>query len=286
MAKPRKPGSKSAPRRAGKGGARAPGRGAVGAAAGRRPRGRAGGRPARAARGRPARRRQGVAGATDPAGFLVARIRGEEAVREAPHPLAEGAVDTGSRVPEGVPLALAAEERLGPLPWGYGDDAFVALPRDPRSLFLYWDHAEETLRRGFAGLEAPRTQLWLFRRRGPGWERSRVVELALESRGYYLHDLEPGAAYRAEIHLVDRAGRERILGPPSGEAALPPAGPSPVVDDRFERLAWDRRLGPPLGSGHPGPALSDLAREALAGLGREAASSPGRGWPSGGGRGP
>ncbi|HVO18301.1 MAG TPA: DUF4912 domain-containing protein [Anaeromyxobacter sp.] len=281
MAKPRNPGLKSAPRRAGRGGARSPARpGAVRAAAGRGRAGRrAAARPARAAPRRPA-------GATDPDGFLVARIGGEDAVREAPHPLAEGASDTGGRVPEGVGRALAAEERLGELPWGYGDDAFVALPRDPRSLFLYWDHAEETLRRGFEGLDGARAHLWLFRRRGPGWERARVVELALESRGYYLHDLEPGALYRAEIHLVDRAGREKLLGHPSSEAALPPAGPSPVVDDRFLRIPWEQRLGPLLGTGHPGPDLSDGAREALAGLRRGSASSPGRGWASGGGRGP
>ena len=281
MAKPRKPGSKSAPRLAGRGGAGATARRA---AARKRSGRRAGGRSARAARRRPARP-VAAAGATDPAGFLVARIRGEEAVREAPHPLAEGALDTFHRVPDGVPRSLAADERLGELPWGYGDDAFVALARDPRSLFLYWDHAEETLRRGFEGLEGARAQLWLYRRLGPGWERSRVVELALESRGYYLHDLEPGTAYRAEIHLVDRAGRERLLGTASTDATLPPAGPSPMVDDRFERLPWEVRLGPLLGTGHPGPALPDGAREALAGPWRGSPSSPGRGWPSGGGRG-
>ncbi len=205
-------------------------------------------------------------GATDPAGFFVARVRGEEAVREAPHPMAEAASDTGAWVPEGVPLGPSYDEDLGELPWGYGDDAVVALPRDPRSLFLYWDHAGETLRRGYDGLDHPRAQLWLFAGVGAGWERIRTLDVALESRGYYLHDLEPGRTYRAEIRAVDRAGRERLLGPSSNEIALPPFGPSAVADDRFVRLPWDRRLGGPLGPGIPCPGFPDDARESLARL--------------------
>jgi hypothetical protein len=201
----------------------------------------------------------------DPEGYFVARVRGEDAVREAPHPMTETADDRWIALEEGVGPPHY-DERLGDLPQGYGDDVLVALPRDPRTLFLYWDHARETLARGFEGLDHPRAQLWIFARAGAGWDRLRTVDFALESRGYYVHELEPGRTYRAEIHAVDRAGRERLLGAPSNEVALPPVGPSPIVDDRFIRIPWDLPLGRLLGPGHAGGPFSDEARAMLARL--------------------
>jgi hypothetical protein len=198
----------------------------------------------------------------DPDGYFVARVRGEDALREAPHSMAEA---TGEGWPQGEEGSGAAvyDERLGDLPWGYGDDAFAALPRDPRTLFLYWDWGQETLARAFEGLERPRTQLWVFAREGEGWERVRILEFALESRGFYVHDLPPGRLYRAEIHIVDRAGRERRLGGTSNPCALPPAGPSPVIDDRFVRIPWEMSLGQLLGPGHAGSPFADDVRAQL-----------------------
>jgi hypothetical protein len=201
----------------------------------------------------------------DPEGYFVARVRGEDAVREAPHPMTETADDRWTALEEGVGPPHY-DERLGDLPLGYGDDALVALPRDPRTLFLYWDHARDTLARGFEGLDHPRVQLWVFGRAGAGWERVRAVDFALESRGYYVHELQPGRTYRAEIHAVDRAGHERLLGVPSNEVTLPPVGPSPLVDDRFIRIPWELPLGKLLGPGHAGGPFSDEARAMLARL--------------------
>lgn len=232
--------------------------------------------------------RPGDEGSLDPAAFFVARVRGEEAVRGAPHPMSEGA--------EGAPLPAEATGRAPPdepgeLPWSYGEDALVVLPRDPRTLFVYWDHAEATLREGFRDLDAPRVELWLYARAGDGWELARRVPLALESRGYYVHGVDAGRAYRAELRVVDRAGRERLLGPGSGDAEVPPAGPSPIVDDRLVQLAWEQPLGPPLGPGRRGPDFPAEAREALARLSEwsgEAAGGAPRPWSPGGGppRGP
>ena len=205
-------------------------------------------------------------GLPDPEGHFVARVRGEEAVREAPHQMAETGADAPWR---GEAEGLGApkwEERLGDLPWGYGDDAFVAMPRDPTSMFLYWDLAQETVRRGFEGLDHGRAQLWLFGRSGEGWDRVRTIEFAIESRGHYLHDLEPGRTYRAEIRAVDRRGQERLVGRSSNPVTLPPIGPSPFVDDRFVRIPWDMPLGRLLGPGHPGAPFSDEARALLARL--------------------
>jgi len=223
--------------------------------------------PKPAARKAPAARRAGKARAaparpvgTDPAGFFVARVRGEDAVRDAPHQMLEaGGFDEES-------LALPDyDEGLGELPWSYGDDALIALPRDPRTLFLYWDHAQATLSGAFEGLDQPRAQLWLFVR-GAGWERIRVVDFALESRGYYVHDLEPGRVYRAEIHVVDRHGREKLVRSPSNPMMLPQHGPSPVVDDRFVNIPWALPLPRLLGAGVPGGPFSEELRALLARL--------------------
>jgi hypothetical protein len=201
----------------------------------------------------------------DPEGYFVARVRGEDAVREAPHPMSEAAQDRWASVEEAVGTP-SYDEQLGDLPWAYGDDAFVALPRDPRTIFLYWDYARETVARTFEGLDHGRVQLWVFARAGAGWDRLRTIDFALESRGYYVHDLEPARTYRAEIHVIDRIGRTRLLGAPSNEVALPSVGPSPIVDDRFIRIPWDLPLGHLLGPGHARAPFSEDARAMLARL--------------------
>jgi hypothetical protein len=218
-----------------------------------------------AAAARSPKPRQARGDLPDPEGYFVARVRGEDAVRDAPHPMTETSSDHWSALEEGVGPA-AYDEELGDLPWSYGDDAFVALPRDPRTLFVYWDHARETIARAFDGLEQPRAQLWIFARVGDGWDRLRGIDFALESRGFYVHDLEPGRTYRAEIHVIARDGRDRLLGLPSNEVMLPPIGVSAIVDDRFVRIPWDVPLGRLLGPGHSGGPFSDEARTLLARL--------------------
>jgi hypothetical protein len=200
----------------------------------------------------------------DPDGYFVARVRGEDALRDAPHSMAESTGEGWAE--EETPGATVHDEQLGDLPWGYGDDAFVALPRDPRTLFLYWDWAQATLARAFEGLDRPRTQLWVFASVGDGWDRVRILEFALESRGFYVHDLEPGRVYRAEIHVLGRGGGERLLAAPSNPCALPPAGPSAVIDDRFVRIPWEMPLGQLLGPGHAGGPFGDDVRAQLARL--------------------
>jgi len=208
---------------------------------------------------KPAKPRRSPVG-TDPEGFFVARVRGEEGVRVAPRSLLEQVE------PDEDPAAPAVyDEGLGELPWSYGDDRLVALPRDPRTLFVYWDHAAASLEAGFRGLDHPRVQIWVFAE-GDGWEQVRTLECALESRGYYVHDLDPGRRYRAEIHVVDRRGQERQLGHGSNTAALPPQGASTLVDDRFVLIPWDLPLGALVGPGTPGGPFSESLRALLARL--------------------
>ena len=207
----------------------------------------------------------------DPEGYMVARVAGEEALRGAPHPMTESALESArggaTRAPEPALGAEAFDERLGELPWSYADDTLMALARDPRTLFLYWDHAQETLRQAFEGLEGGRAQLWVFVREPDGrWERTRALDFALESRSYYVHDLAPGRIYRAEIHVVDRHGRDRLVPRPSNEMMLPAVGPSPIVDDRFMRIPWGESLQRMLREAHPGGPFPDDIRAQLARL--------------------
>ncbi|HZZ86647.1 MAG TPA: DUF4912 domain-containing protein [Anaeromyxobacteraceae bacterium] len=256
----------------------------------------------------------------DPESYFVARVRGEAAVKKAPHPMTEGAVEK-ARGAKGAPLDAedledeaaegsgaegsapaeweaqprsgrqgaaparpAYDEELGELPWSYGDDAFVALPRDPRTLFLYWDYSTATLARGFQ--RGGRAQLWIFGQRGDGgWERLRAIDFALESRSFYVHDLEPGRSYRAEVHVVDRAGEEHALAHPSNEVLLPPFGASPIVDDRFARILWGESLIRWLQQSVAGGLFSADVRAQLARLSDWSRFRTGESWGPGGGSG-
>jgi hypothetical protein len=236
------------------------------------PAGGAAEKPARARKAAP--RARGLAARPRPSdepdaeSYFVSRVLGEEAVRAAPHPMTEAAVEAARGAPraERAEAAPAWDEQLGDLPWAYGDDALVALPRDPRTLYLYWDHSAETLRRAWEGLEGGRAEIWLFAGlAGGGWERVQTVPFALEARGWYLHELEPGRVYRAEIHLVD-AQRDRLVPRPSNAVMLPPVGPSPVVDDRFARILWSEHLARWLAEWRAGGPFADDLRAQLARL--------------------
>jgi len=207
----------------------------------------------------------------DPDGYFVARVRGEEAARRAPHPMTEGEEredPMALRALAEVPVP-ADDEGLGDLPWSYGEDVFVGLPRDPRTMFFYWDHSEETRKTGFEWLDRPRAQLRVLALRGDGeWETVRVAEFALESRGFYVHDLEPGRTYRGVIVAVSVDGRERLVGEPSNEVALPSSGPSPVVDDRYATIPWDLPLDGTLREARIAGAFPEEIRAMLARLSR------------------
>ncbi len=152
-------------------------------------------------------------------GFFVARVAGEHEARR--HHLTHDA---------GVAGDLA--DGPGELPEGYADDAAVALPRDPHTLFVYWDFSGSTRERAQQGLSEPRAVLRVFD--GEGLVREQ--DFALESRSFYLHDLEPGRAYRVEFHFVGRDGRSRRIGHSTNRVQLPPSGPSADTSVRFMRV--------------------------------------------------
>jgi hypothetical protein len=168
----------------------------------------------------------------------------------------------------------ADDEGLGDLPWSYGDDVFVGLARDPRTLFFYWDHAEETRKAAFEWLDRPRAQLRVHALgEGLRWDLVRAVDFALESRGFYVHELDPGRTYRGEIVAVSTDGRERRVGEPSNEVALPSLGPSPAVDDRFATIPWEVPLDGWLREVRHGGSFPEEIRSMLARLSKGAKPS-------------
>jgi hypothetical protein len=160
-------------------------------------------------------------------GFFVARVVGEGEARQ--HHLTEDR----SPEPEWSPPDVY-DEHLGELPSAYHDDAHVLLARDPSTAFDYWDFREDTRRNAAHGLEDPKALLRVY----DGGTLIREIDVALESRSYYLHGLSPGRHYRVELVWVGRDGQTRLIGRPSNVATLPPYGPSADTTVRFLRIPW------------------------------------------------
>ncbi|MBM7115326.1 DUF4912 domain-containing protein [Archangium primigenium] len=156
-------------------------------------------------------------------GFFVARIAGEQ--EAARHHLGR----PGTPPPPGP----GHPEGPGGLPREYGDDTVLLLPRDPHTLYVVWDFSAASRRRAMEGLESPSAVLRLFN------DQDRllsVIDIALESRGYYLHGLPAGQPYRVEVHFLGRKGATRRIGPSSNRVMLPPGGPSADTSVRFMRV--------------------------------------------------
>jgi hypothetical protein len=156
----------------------------------------------------------------------------------------------------------------------------VALPRDPATLWLFWDFAPATVARAMDGLRNPRTKLRVY----AGDRLVRDQDFALESGSFYVNDLPPGGAYRAEVWFVGEDG-ERPVGWPAREVVLPSFGPSPVVDDRFATVPWgmplSRRLDlfeKTVGEGGFPPERREELFEVSEGI-RSAAAGGERTWP-------
>jgi hypothetical protein len=160
-------------------------------------------------------------------GFFVSRVAGEQEVQS--HHLTQA---QQAHPPSEAVGAPDPSESLGGLPPGYEDDTVLLLPRDPFSLFLFWDFNASTLTRAREGLDAPRSVLRVFN------EESlvRVLEVPLEARGAYIQELPSGRYYRVEAWFVGRDGRTRRIGHSSNRAFLPAAGPSMDTSVRFMHM--------------------------------------------------
>ncbi|MFY0523875.1 DUF4912 domain-containing protein [Archangium gephyra] len=160
-------------------------------------------------------------------GFFVARVAGEEEAFR--HHLTEAQ----NRPPREALGSPDFDERLGELPMDYEDDTALLLARDPRTLFVLWDFSAEARRRALDGLESPRAVLRVY---DDSDVLVRMIDVALESRSYYIHGLPPGHPYRVEVHFVGSNGRARRIGHSSNRVFLPPGGPSEDTSVRYLRM--------------------------------------------------
>jgi hypothetical protein len=172
---------------------------------------------------------RGVAAEPLVEGFFVARVAGVLEARR--HHLTEDQVPPPSE--HGV--GLHYHEQLPPIPSEYQDDRVVLLGRDPWTAWAYWDFHPETRRAAFEGLKEPRAVLRVLE----SGQEVRAIDLALESRSFYVHGLPAGRRYRMELHAVGSDGTSRRIGPPSNDVVLPPDDVSPDTTVRLMRVPWD-----------------------------------------------
>ncbi len=161
-------------------------------------------------------------------GFFVARVAGEGEVRR--HGLTEA-----STTPTSTPRASG--DGVADLPEQEADLRMHALARDPGTLFAFWDFPKVSWQRAARGLRSPRPVLRVFL----GSQLVRELEVAPESRSFYVHHLSPGQRYHVEAHLVGVDGRSRLVGYPSGVVELPRSAHS-EGEALFAHLAWGSDL--------------------------------------------
>src|SRR6185312_10305601 len=70
--------------------------------------------------------------------------------------------------------------------------------------------------------------------------RDTVVEL--NSRAWYLNELEPHRDYRVELLLRSPSGAEKLIVRPSNVVTLPPNQPSAWIEDRFASIPLEIAL--------------------------------------------
>ncbi|HZA12999.1 MAG TPA: DUF4912 domain-containing protein, partial [Myxococcaceae bacterium] len=132
-------------------------------------------------------------------------------------------------------VGLHYHEQLPPIPSEYQDDRVVLLVRDPHTALLYWDFHPDTRRAAFDGLPEPRAVLRVLET----GDEVRTLDLALESRSFYVQGLHPGRRYRMELHAVGSDGTSRRIGPPSNDVVLPPDDVSADTTVRMMRVPWE-----------------------------------------------
>ena len=154
-----------------------------------------------------------------------------------------------------------------PLPTRYDVDECVAIPVDPRTLYVYWEVRERTLdyvrasRPG--GTIALRIVVIV-----PTWDgpRSRTQDIPIDASlgDWFVRDLPPGCVVRAALGWKHGEAFDSLSHSPSLET--PPGSPSPLVADVLVR--WT-----PAGASRVQPGDPDAAaiERALGRVRREAA---------------
>lgn len=143
------------------------------------------------------------------------------------------------------------ERDPGALPRGYGRDRIVLLPRDPWTVFAYWEITPDTRREAlrFLGPEGERARevlrvydVTFLTATGDPACLAFDVEPAPDAASAYVGVSRPSASYRVEIGWRTPANRFLPVAR-SNEVTLPPASPS---GDAPVRWAEPRRHPRPL----------------------------------------
>jgi hypothetical protein len=176
------------------------------------------------------------------------------------------------RAPAARPRAVGAPPEAPPaeaLPETYGANRVRLLPKDPDSLFAFWDvdpRSKRALARELGRRGAALARLTL-RVGGEDGAPPQVVLLGEGDRSRHLRADPTRASYRAELGYTLASGEFRRLAV-SDPVSLPPAGESPVPASR--RVRFDPRALPedvPLDAG-AGPRPQGGAEGARAGATR------------------
>jgi hypothetical protein len=181
--------------------------------------------------------------------------------------------DAGS---EGVPAAMPSShggwvsDRSGaaaepahvlddaPLPPRYDVDECVAIPVDPRTLYVYWEVRERTL--GYVRVTRPEGAIALrIVLVVPTWDgprsSTRDHEVSVTLGDFFVRDLPPGCVVRAAIGWKHGEAFLPIAHSPALET--PPGAPSPLVADVLVR--WSPAGTSPITPGDPDAAAIDRA---------------------------
>ncbi len=175
-----------------------------------------------------------------------------------------------------VPVPPAEPSHMlddAPLPPHYDVDECVAIPVDPRTLYVYWEARASTLEEVRASHPGGALSLRLVVV-VPTWDgpesSTRDFDVTLPLGDYFARDLPPGAVVRVALGWKSRDGFAPIAHSPALET--PADGPSPLVADSLVR--WTPRGAVPIQPGDRDAAVIERALglvrrdETLARLGR------------------
>ena len=196
------------------------------------------------------------------AGALVAQLRDETfpvpPPRLPPEEDDDAALGAGDAGEPGAPPEPAHMLDDAPLPTRYDVDECVAIPIDPRTLYVYWEVRERTL--DYVRAERPGGTLALrVVVVVPTWDgpRSSVRDHDVHATlgDYVVHDLPAGCVVRAAIGY--RHGDAFVSIAHSPALDTPPDGPSPLVADVLVR--WTPQGAVRVSSGDPDGASIERA---------------------------
>jgi hypothetical protein len=156
-------------------------------------------------------------------------------------PLAEHRVKA-SKYYLGVPESPELDEDFT-YPETYGENAITLMVRDPYWLFTYWEFAPE-LRAELAGrigeetLLSSRLVLRVYDVTGVDPDHAneyRDIDIAPAARNWYINVMRVEREYCVDVGLITPDG-EFVVIARSNRVALPPVGPSDVIDEEWVTL--------------------------------------------------